>query len=165
MDYESETRIRTVKYTQIHSSRSLQNLFYRNCDESIKKVEVSKKNFYQWSQRLLRLRKKQILVVRTRGQKRFQIYDPVHAGLVKPHRYCTTQLLDHYRIIKDGRIQIPRWTADGKEKKVYINWDIYVLFNFVDKRKLLTSYFKYYILIYTVEWYIFVNLYKAKINR
>ena len=36
--------------------------------------------------------------------------------------------------IQDGRIQIPRWTADGKEKKVYINWDIYVLFNFVDKR-------------------------------
>ena len=77
--------------------------------------------------------------MRSHGRKRFQIYDLVRAGLVKHHRYrsnTTTQVLDCYRSIQDGRIQIPRWTADGKEKKVYINWDIYVLFNFVDKRKL-----------------------------
>ena len=77
--------------------------------------------------------------MRIHGRKRFQIYDLVRAGLVKHHRYrsnTTTQVLDCYRSIQDGRIQIPRWTADGKEKKVYINWDIYVLFNFVDRRKL-----------------------------
>ena len=85
------------------------------------------------------------------GQKRFLILDPVRVGLVKRHRYCNKikpldrreiglrQLPDSYHDIKDGRIQIPRWTADGKEKKVYINWDIYVLFNFVDKRKLSTQ--------------------------
>ena len=41
-------------------------------------------------------------------------------------------------MLKDGRIQVPRWTEIGgtwKEKKVYIYREIYVLFNLFDTRR------------------------------
>ena len=34
---------------------------------------------------------------------------------------------------QDNRMQISRWTNDGKEKKIYVYWDLYIMFNFIDE--------------------------------
>ena len=34
---------------------------------------------------------------------------------------------------QDNRMQISRWTNEGKEKKIYVYWDLYIMFNFMDE--------------------------------
>ena len=49
----------------------------------------------------------------------------MHNLVCKSHRQFANPL-------KDNRMQISRWTAEGKEKKIYVHWDLYIMFNFMD---------------------------------